>query len=94
LLDEPLAGIDPASREKIATGLLKSLAGERRTVLIASHLVDEIEQLLGWVIFLEAGKIVLQGEAPEGALRRLSGPNHEEGASVHHLKILFFKEKS
>lgn len=65
LLDEPLSGIDPASREKIIEGILRNFSGEGKSIIISTHLVNEMEPLLNRVIFLRAGEIVMDGDADE-----------------------------
>lgn len=64
LLDEPLNGIDPISREKIITSILDSYS-EKSTMLICSHLIYYIEKLLDYVFFLSKGRIILAGDAEE-----------------------------
>lgn len=65
LLDEPLSGIDPASREKIIEGILRNFSGEGKSIIISTHLVNEVEPLLNRVIFLRVGEIVMDGDADE-----------------------------
>lgn len=65
LLDEPLSGIDPASREKIIEGILMGYGGSNKSMIISTHLVSEVETLLNRVIFLREGEIVLDGETDE-----------------------------
>ncbi len=65
LLDEPLSGIDPASREKIIEGILMSYGGSAKSMIISTHLVNEVEPLLNRVIFLRDGEIVLDGVTDE-----------------------------
>ncbi len=62
LLDEPLSGIDPASREKITHGILMEFGKGEGTMVITTHIVDEIEPLLNRVIFLKEGEVFLEGE--------------------------------
>lgn len=64
ILDEPFNGIDPISREKITKTILEKFDQEK-TMLISSHLVNEMETLLDDVIFLDKGKVVLEGNADE-----------------------------
>lgn len=63
LLDEPFSGIDPISRQKITEGILKSYRPARSTILIATHLIGEIEPVLDRVVFLYRGRVVLDEEA-------------------------------
>ena len=61
LLDEPLNGTDP--QQRIATqDLMRRLASEGRTVLVSSHILDEIETLTDNVLLLVAGKLAAAGD--------------------------------
>lgn len=62
LLDEPLNGIDLIAREKIITAILKA-AREDSTIVISSHLVDELESIVDSVIFIRDGVNILAGDA-------------------------------
>jgi len=64
LLDEPLNGIDPISREKIITTILNTYR-ENTSMLICSHLIYYIEKLLDYVLFLSEGRIILTGNAED-----------------------------
>jgi ABC-2 type transport system ATP-binding protein len=76
ILDEPANGLDPAGIAEMR-GLLRSLAGEGRTILVSSHLLSEIEQICDHLIVIREGKLVFQGslselaafQAPELVLR-------------------------
>ncbi len=68
ILDEPIAGVDPASRDYILRTIL-SHKNENATMLISTHLIAEIEQYFNYVLFLKEGEIVLQGEAEAIRLR-------------------------
>lgn len=58
LLDEPIAGVDPAARDFILQTILTNY-NEDGTVLISTHLISDIEKVLDEVIFLKEGKIML-----------------------------------
>ena len=60
VLDEPIAGVDPAAREYIMQTILSNY-GEESSILISTHLITDIEKILDEVIFIQNGKIVLQG---------------------------------
>jgi ABC-2 type transport system ATP-binding protein len=62
LLDEPLSGIDPVSREKIVETILGRIR-EDAVMVISSHMVHAIESLLDEVILLSNGKIIAKEEA-------------------------------
>ncbi len=58
LLDEPLNGIDPSTRDKIITSILKNYH-EESLMIITTHLINEIETIADRTIFLYQGEIVL-----------------------------------
>ncbi len=62
LLDEPLAAVDPATREFII-GTILSAFGEENTVVISTHIVTDIERILDEVVMLKDGKVHIQDEA-------------------------------
>ena len=64
ILDEPLGGVDPATRDYILDTILKNF-NENASVIISTHLISDIERILDEVIFINKGKIVLQSEADE-----------------------------
>lgn len=57
LLDEPIAGVDPAARDFIMNTILTNY-NENGTVLISTHLIGDIERVLDEVVFLQAGRVV------------------------------------
>lgn len=58
ILDEPLSGVDPASRDYILDTILTNFC-EGASVLISTHLIADIERILDEVIFIDKGEIVL-----------------------------------
>ena len=64
LLDEPLNGIDLVARDKIMSTIL-NVADEDVTIVIASHLVEELETVVDGVIFIKDGSNVLVGNADD-----------------------------
>lgn len=64
ILDEPTNGLDPAGIEEIRH-LLVSLAGEGVTVMVSSHLLDEIDRMATVLGILVAGRVVFQGTRAE-----------------------------
>ncbi len=57
LLDEPIAGVDPAARDYIMNTILTNY-NQNGTVIISTHLIDDIERILDEVILLQNGKIL------------------------------------
>ncbi len=64
ILDEPIAGVDPAARDYILNTIF-SHKNENSTIIISTHLISEIEQYFDHVLFLKEGQIVLEGNAEE-----------------------------
>ena len=64
ILDEPIAGVDPAARDYIIRTIINNYDPEA-AVLICTHLISDIENILDDVIFLKYGKIVLKAGADE-----------------------------
>ncbi len=58
ILDEPIAGVDPAARDYILRTIINNYNPEA-TVLISTHLISDIEQVLDEVVFMRYGKLVL-----------------------------------
>jgi len=59
VLDEPIAGVDPAARDYVISTIINNYNPEA-TVVISTHLIADIEQILDEVVFLKEGKIALQ----------------------------------
>jgi ABC-2 type transport system ATP-binding protein len=78
LLDEPANGLDPAGIAWLRR-LLRGLAGEGRTVVVASHVLSEVAQTADHVVIVNAGEL------------RFSGPLHELGGSGQALESAFLR---
>ena len=64
ILDEPTNGLDPAGIEEVRR-LLVELSGEGVTVMVSSHLLDEIDRMASTLGILSAGRLVFQGTRAE-----------------------------
>lgn len=64
VLDEPIGGVDPASRDYILNTILSNY-NEHATVLISTHLISDIENILDRVIFLRDGQLSLNASVDE-----------------------------
>ena len=62
ILDEPLGGVDPATRDYILDTILKNF-NPNASLIISTHLISDIERILDEVIFIDKGQIVLQSDA-------------------------------
>ena len=64
VLDEPLGGVDPATRDYILDTILSNFK-DGASILISTHLIQDIERILDDVIFVDKGKIILTGSCDE-----------------------------
>jgi len=76
ILDEPLGGVDPSTRDYILETILSNF-GEGASLLITTHLIADVEKILDEVIFIDKGKIILNENAD--TLRE------REGASINEI---------
>lgn len=79
VLDEPIAGVDPASRDYILHTVLNNY-NRNATILLSTHLISDVEQILDEVVFIKYGNIILQAPAEQIRAR--------EGKSIDR----FFRE--
>lgn len=82
ILDEPLGGVDPATRDYILNTILSNFS-ETASVIISTHLISDIERILDEVIFIDKGKIILHEDADK--LR------NKENASIDEIFRRMFK---
>ena len=64
ILDEPMNGLDPAGMHEMRA-MIMSLAGEGRTVVLSSHLLDEVERTCDAVAIVDRGRVIRQGPIDE-----------------------------
>jgi ABC-2 type transport system ATP-binding protein len=64
ILDEPMNGLDPAGIQEFR-GLVRSFVEEGRTIVLSSHLLDEVEKTCDQVAIVDQGRIVVQGSLDE-----------------------------
>ena len=58
LLDEPMSSLDPIARTGMLNFLLERLRDDGCTVLISSHILNDVEKIVDWVVFLEGGRLI------------------------------------
>ena len=80
LLDEPMSGIDPASRKKIMDVIIENFDSEG-LMIISTHLISQIERLLDKVVFISDGKIILEENIDD--LRQ----NHKMGVEEYFEEV-------
>ena len=82
ILDEPLGGVDPATRDYILDTILSNFC-DGASVIISTHLIADIERILDEVIFIDKGQIIVTSSADE--LR------NKEKASIDEIFRRYFK---
>ena len=82
LLDEPIGGVDPATRDYILSTIIGNYNPEA-AVIISTHLIADVEKVLDEVIFINQGQVVLQSSVDE--------IREEKGMSVDALFREVFK---
>ena len=82
LLDEPIGGVDPATRDYILSTIIGNYDPEA-TVVISTHLISDVEKILDEAIFVHQGRVVLQASVDQ--------IREEKGMSVDALFREVFK---
>ncbi len=82
ILDEPLGGVDPATRDYILDTILSNFNPDA-SIIISTHMISDIERILDEVVFIDKGKIILQSDTDK--LRK------EEKASIDEIFRRMFK---
>ena len=82
ILDEPLSGVDPATRDYILDTILSNFK-EGASIIISTHLISDIERILDEVIFIDGGKIVIADSADD--------IRNRENASIDEIFRRMFK---
>ena len=64
LLDEPISGVDPATRDIILEGILREFNPES-LLIMSTHLISDIEHFVDYALFMKEGQVLLQGDADD-----------------------------
>lgn len=94
IFDEPVLGLDANHRELFYNLLLKEYENNERTIIIATHLIEEIANLIEEVVFIDQGKILLQ-ESVENLLETgysISGLSSEVDAYCSDKTVIGYDE--
>lgn len=75
LLDEPIGGVDPAARDYILNTIIGNYS-EQASVIISTHLISDVEQVLDEAIFLSKGEVALRGSVDD--IRQQHGKSIDE----------------
>ena len=82
LLDEPIGGVDPAARDYILKTIISNY-NEEAVVIIATHLIGDVEHVLDDFVFIDDGKVIMSGNVDE--------MREEKGKSIDNLFREVFK---
>jgi len=91
LLDEPTAGLDPGGREEMLA-LVARLGSFDISVLLATHLLDDVQQVCDHVVMLDAGRLVISGDT--GSLLERTGMLHVDVGPDRELLIDALAQRS
>ncbi len=88
--DEPYLGLDAVARQLFYDRLLEDFTHSPRTVVLSSHLIDEVANLLDHVIVIDQGRILIDAEADalRGSAATVVGPAHKVDAFLAGMKVL------
>ncbi|MGM9647921.1 MAG: ABC transporter ATP-binding protein [Eubacteriales bacterium] len=75
LLDEPIAGVDPAARDYILSTIMKNYH-EESTILLSTHLISDVENVLDSFLFIRNGQVICRDRA--AAVREMRGQTIDE----------------
>jgi ABC-2 type transport system ATP-binding protein len=65
ILDEPAAALDPLARREFMTDLARAAAGRSLSVLLSSHLIEDLERACDYLIVLAGGRVQVAGRVPD-----------------------------
>ena len=84
VLDAPLGGVDPVARDRIISTIIKTY-NEDSSIIISTHLVNDVERIFDDVCFIGKGKVILSGSAEDLRV--------EKGLSIDQLYIETFQDE-
>ena len=90
IFDEPYVGLDAVARQTFYDRLLQELVAQPRTVIMSSHLIDEVAHLLERVVVLDRGRVVLDAPVDDvrGTVVEVTGPSVTVNAFTHDQEVL------
>jgi ABC-2 type transport system ATP-binding protein len=94
VLDEPTLGLDILARRSFFDALVNDYMDETRTILITTHQVEEVENLLTDVIFIDRGRIVLDSSLDEIATRYAAVAVGDDNLAVARAERPFFERRT
>jgi ABC-2 type transport system ATP-binding protein len=94
VLDEPTLGLDILARRSFYDALVNDYMDETRTILITTHQVEEVENLLTDVLFIDQGRIVLDSSLDEIATRYAAIAVAEDKAAAARAEHPFYERRT
>jgi ABC-2 type transport system ATP-binding protein len=94
VLDEPTLGLDILARRSFFDALVNDYMDETRTILITTHQVEEVENLLTDVIFIDRGRIVLDSSLDEIATRYAAVAVADDNLAAARAERPFFERRT
>jgi ABC-2 type transport system ATP-binding protein len=94
VLDEPTLGLDILARRSFYDALVNDYMDDTRTILITTHQVEEVENLLTDVIFIDKGRIVLDSSIEEIATRYAAVAVSEDNAAAARAENPFYERRT
>ncbi|UQS86825.1 ABC transporter ATP-binding protein [Nicoliella spurrieriana] len=94
IFDEPTLGLDANHRELFYSELIQSYSDRPRTMIISTHLIDEIANLVSDVVIIDDGRIIVDGENEEllKNAHEITGPENELDAYCDGLNVIGSKK--
>jgi ABC-2 type transport system ATP-binding protein len=94
VLDEPTLGLDILARRSFFDALVNDYMDETRTILITTHQVEEVENLLTDVIFIDRGRIVLDSSLEDIATRYAAVAVADDKVAAARAERPFFERRT
>lgn len=96
LLDEPILGMDVTVRKRIYEILLRDYMEIPRTIIISSHILSEMDEILSELLLIDSGKVVLYKEMDEirGLAYRIDGTAEQVKGFSANRKVIYQEHKS
>ncbi len=90
IFDEPYAGLDAVARQTFYDRLLADYAEHPRTVIMSTHLIDEVADLLEHVLVIDNGRMIIDASADDlrGSATTITGTHADVEAFTHNHHVL------
>jgi ABC-2 type transport system ATP-binding protein len=90
ILDEPVASLDPLARREFLQDLMETVAEQRVSVVLSSHLISDLERVCDYLIVLVESRIRLAGPVDEllATHHRLTGPRRGSGSLPDGVQVI------